>query len=116
MGKLFAMLAWLKGLGLDGAALLHLWDDIEAVIAASDLQGRIRAIVHMAQHLKAVIPGEIDDAIIDVLAKLVGEDEIEEMAMRVGAALANPVFGSAIADSDPAIALAAELRASGLDE
>ena len=116
MSKLFAMLAWLKSLGLDGAALLHLWEDIQAVLSAADLQGRIRAIVHMAQHLKAVIPGEIDDAIIDALAKLVGEDEIEELTMRVGAALANPVFGSAIADSDPAIALAAELRASGLDE
>ena len=115
MSKLFAMLAWLKGLGLDGGALLHLWGDIQAVLAAADLQGRIRAIVHMAQHLKAVIPGEIDDAIIDALAKLVGEDEIEEMTMRVGAALANPVFGSAAIDADPAVALAAELRASGLD-
>ena len=116
MGKLFELLGWLRKLGLDPANLQHMWSDVMAIYGATNMDDRIRAIIHFATHLTDLIPGTIDDEVVGSLARLTGADEDAAVAA-VLAAIENPAVGAAPGGVDgAAYCVATELRACGLAE
>lgn len=91
LGNLLKLGCWLRDAGLPLDSLDEVWALAKAVWFADTTYEKVRAGVALALFLKPIIPGGMDDALLDALANLVDDDAVREFTEAVESALRGEV-------------------------